>query len=116
MNIVRFDSPRSMFDLNDGSARHIVTATFSSNQRVKEFWAILDLLRSKTRAAKITAEVWDYDDCNHLHCDLFKRDVEVGEVLVLMTQTVMENPCKLTCRAEDFPCQLGSTVDIGRHG
>lgn len=57
---------------------HIVTATFSSNQRVKEFWAILDLLRSKTLAAKITAEVWDYDDCNHLHCDLFKRDVEVG--------------------------------------
>lgn len=35
MNIVRFDSPRVMFDF-DGFARHIVTATFSSNQRVKE--------------------------------------------------------------------------------
>lgn len=65
---------------------HIVTATFSSIQRVKEFWEILDLLRSNTRATKITGEVWDYDDCNYPYCHLFLGNPPFQERLIEVLQ------------------------------
>ena len=58
VNIVRV-----MFDFNDGSARHIVTATFSSNQRVKENnflkgFGDFDLCCSVSTPVSFSLETW----------------------------------------------------------